>query len=139
MIKKIRNLLVTLGATSALLFPAAVPVMVYAQADANLPGAVSCGTQLDITGTACAVSDPTAENRVNNIIKLVINIFSIVVGFISIIMIIFGGMKYILSGGEASNITAARNTIMYAIIGLVIVALAQILVRFVLSRVGTTA
>ncbi len=50
-------------------------------------------------------------------------------------MIIIGGLKYITSAGESSNVTSAKNTIMYAIIGLVIVALAQFIVRFVFERV----
>ncbi len=55
---------------------------------------------------------------------------------ISVFMLIFGGLKYITSGGESSGITGAKNTILYAIIGLVVVGLAQIIVQFVLNRVG---
>jgi hypothetical protein len=43
-------------------------------------------------------------------------------------------LKYITSGGDSGNITGAKNTILYAIIGLVVVALAQIVVRFVLAK-----
>ncbi len=53
-------------------------------------------------------------------------------------MIIFGGVRYITSNGDSSNITTARNTIVFAIVGLVIVALAQIIVHFVLQRVATS-
>lgn len=77
-----------------------------------------------------------AEDTVNNIITTVINIFSLVVGVISVIMIIIGGLKYITSGGDSGNVTGAKNTILYAIIGLVVVALAQIIVLFVLSRIA---
>ncbi len=49
-------------------------------------------------------------------------------------MIIVGGLKYITSGGDSGNITSAKNTILYAIVGLIVVALAQIIVRFVLQR-----
>lgn len=138
MIKKIKNLVLTLMMSGSLLAPVAVPATVLAQADANLQGDVACGTEFNITGTGCAASDTAAENRVQDTIRLVINIFSIVVGLVSVIMIIVGGFKYILSGGESSNVTSARNTIMYAVIGLVIVALAQIVVRFVLSRAAST-
>lgn len=71
---------------------------------------------------------------VNKTLKLGINIFSMIVGFAAIIMIIVGGLKYITSGGESSNISGAKNTILYAIIGLVVVALAQVVVRFVLDK-----
>jgi hypothetical protein len=52
-------------------------------------------------------------------------------------MIIVGGLKYITSGGDSGNVSGAKNTILYAIVGLVVVALAQIIVRFVLTRVTT--
>ena len=60
--------------------------------------------------------------------------FSAIVGIIAVVMIIVGGIKYITSGGDSGNVTAAKNTILYAVIGLVVVALAQIIVKFVLGR-----
>ncbi len=89
-------------------------------------------------GTDCSqteLSDEEATERVNALIRTIINIFSLVVGVVAVIMIIIGGLKYITSGGDSSNVTGAKNTILYAIIGLVIVALSQVIVRFVLSRV----
>ena len=58
------------------------------------------------------------------------------VGVIAVIMIIIGGLKYIISSGDSNNINSAKNTILYAIIGLVIVAFAQEVVRYVLTNVG---
>jgi hypothetical protein len=49
-------------------------------------------------------------------------------------MILIGGFRYITSGGDSGNVSGAKNTILYAIVGLVIVALAQFIVRFVLSQ-----
>ncbi len=57
---------------------------------------------------------------------------------VAVIMIIVGGLRYITSGGSDTSVTSAKNTILYAIIGLIIVALAQIMVRFVLSKVTQT-
>jgi len=67
-------------------------------------------------------------------LKHCINIFSVIVGVVAVIMIIFGGFRYITSGGDSGNISSAKQTIIFAIVGLVVVALAQIIVRFVLSR-----
>jgi cytochrome bd-type quinol oxidase subunit 2 len=77
----------------------------------------------------------SGSDNVNNIITDIINIFSIVVGIISVIMIIYGGFRYVTSGGDSGNVSSAKNTIIYAIIGLVIVALAQFIVQFVLDKV----
>lgn len=109
---------------------------VYAAADIN--NNLCAGANLEV-GSNCetgGITDAQAQERINNIIQTVINIFSIVVGVVSVIMIILGGLKYVTSGGDSSNVTGAKNTILYAIIGLVIVSLSQFIVRFVLSRLN---
>ena len=93
------------------------------------------------TGAAsqeCVGGDEDPSDKVNTLIRQIINIFSVIVGIVAVIMIIWGGLKYITSGGDSSNVTGAKNTILYAIIGLVIVALAQFIVRFVLSKTAGT-
>jgi hypothetical protein len=83
--------------------------------------------------TACEADNGTG---VNGIVNTVITVFSWVVGVVSVIMIIVGGFKYVTSGGESSGVTSAKNTILYAIVGLIIVAIAQVVVKFVLSNVN---
>ena len=53
----------------------------------------------------------------------------------AVMMIIVGGFRYITSGGASDSVSSAKNTIIYAIVGLVVVALAQFIVQFVLNRV----
>jgi hypothetical protein len=67
------------------------------------------------------------------IAKKIVNIFSIIVGAVAIIMIIYGGFRYITSGGDSGSVGNAKNTLIYAIVGLIIVALAQVLVHFVIN------
>ncbi len=57
-----------------------------------------------------------------------------VIGIVAVVMIMVGGFKYVTAGGDSSNITSAKHTIIYALIGLVIVAMAQFLVQFVLDK-----
>jgi len=87
------------------------------------------------TGSGC---DPAgakeAETTLEKTIKTIINVFSLIIGIIAVIMIIVGGLKYVTSQGEAANITSAKNTIIYAVVGLVIVGVAQFIVRFVLTN-----
>lgn len=141
MIKKIKQALLTLAAFSLFAVPAVMPASVFA-ADA-ITGGLNCGAELDVSSVdnpTCTVDGTAASTKVNDIIKLVINIFSLIVGVIAVIMIVIGGLKYITSGGDSGNVTGAKNTILYAVVGLVVVALAQIVVRFVLTKVnGTTA
>ncbi len=94
---------------------------------------LDAGACLDTKGANCANKD-TLDGSVNNLISTVISFISYIVGIVSVIMIIIGGLKYITSSGDSNNVTSAKNTILYAIIGLVVVAFAQIIVRFVLNK-----
>ena len=140
---KFRTIISTLIIAFIAISPVAFSGIVNAQAQSLQPGSPpSVGGSLE-QGTCLSTNDcsnaPTATtDSVNNTVALVINIFSWIVGVISVIMIIWGGFKYITSGGDSNNVTAAKNTILYAIIGLVIVALAQVIVRFVISTASGT-
>lgn len=72
---------------------------------------------------------------INTIIVNVVNILSLIVGIVSVIMIIIAGFRYVTSGGDSGSISTAKNTIIYAIVGLVVVAFSQTIVKFVLSKV----
>lgn len=56
-------------------------------------------------------------------------------GVISVIMVVIGGIKYVTSNGDPKGAQSAKNTILYAIIGLVLTLLAATIVAFVASRV----
>ena len=58
------------------------------------------------------------------------------VGIISVVMLIIGGIRYVISGGDSKKVTDAKNTIMYAIIGLIIAILAYAIVNFVITAIG---
>ncbi len=79
-------------------------------------------------------TDPGGKT-IDNVIATVVNILSWLVGIIAVIMIIVGGFRYVTSGGDSSSTGTAKSTIIYAIIGLVIVAFAQFIVQFVLTKV----
>lgn len=133
MIQKIKRVMLTVASLGVLAVPTLAPATVFAQ-NADINGNLCAGTNFDVGATGgCDAAG--AQNKVNSILKLVINIFSLIVGFVSVVMIIVGGFRYITSGGEASNVSGAKNTIIYAIVGLVIVALAQFIVHFVLGQV----
>ena len=131
---KLKTLVVALFTVAASVVPLAVPAMVSAQ---DIQSGLCGGANLQAPGSAgdCEDINEEASEGVNNTVNLIINIFSWVVGVVSVIMIIWGGFKYITSGGDAGSVTAAKNTILYAIVGLIIVALAQIIVKFVLGNV----
>ena len=85
---------------------------------------------IGLTGGKCGDNGKGLSDVIKNIIK----VMSILVGIVAVIMLIIGGFKYITSGGDASNVASAKNTIIYAIVGLIIVALAQVIVQFVIGQ-----
>jgi hypothetical protein len=86
----------------------------------------------------CGDTDDTNSSNFGNIIKKVINILSILVGAVSVIMLIVGGFRYVISNGDANSTKGAKDTILYALIGLIIVLFAQVIVRFVWTNASKT-
>lgn len=105
-----------------------------AQTSPEITKGLCSGVNLDVNNTNCS-NGGEANQKINNLIHTIINLLSLVVGVVAVIMIIVGGLRYITSGGSDTGVTGAKNTILYAVIGLIIVALAQLLVRFVLNKV----
>jgi cytochrome bd-type quinol oxidase subunit 2 len=123
------KLAASVGLFGLFLVPLAVPATANAQ---DVTGNLCAGANFSVNDKNCDATG--AEQSVETIITTVINIFSLVVGFVSVIMIIIGGFKYITSGGNEGSVSGAKNTILFAIVGLVIVALAQVIVQFVLTQ-----
>ena len=131
--------------TSALLVLGLVSVFGYAQpafavncADAANKTKPACATKsgLDATGTEkknCG-ADGTSGCGINDAITTVINVLLFIISAVAVIMIIMGGIRYVLSNGEASQIAAAKNTILYAVIGLIVALLAYAIVNFVVTQ-----
>ncbi len=88
---------------------------------------------VQITGGNC--QDPANQTRTESLVQNIVNVLSVFVGIVATIMIMVGGFKYITSQGDSGNISGAKNTILYAIVGLVVVVFAQIIVRFVISKI----
>lgn len=139
MIKKIKSHLLMLISILTLAAPLAVPsAAAFAACNTNTANKISQGASLagGDPNTNCSDSGVDA-NGIGNLAKQIVNIFSIIVGAVAIIMIIYGGFRYITSGGDSNAVGGAKNTLIYAIIGLIIVALAQVIVHFVLNQTNS--
>lgn len=128
LIKKISMSLAALVCLVALT-PAVATVSAQSKADICQGIGLTAGTN----SNDC--KDPSGSPDVNSTIRTVINLLSLVVGVVAVIMVIVGGLKYILSSGDSNSINSAKNTVLFALVGLAIVALAQVIVRFVVNRV----
>jgi len=69
------------------------------------------------------------------ILKNIISTLIFLIGAISVLMIVIGGLRYVTSGGDSSGLTGAKNTILYAVIGLVVAISSFAIVNFVLGKV----
>ncbi len=67
------------------------------------------------------------------IFETIVNTFLFLIGAVAVLMIVFAGFRYVTSGGNAANVTAAKNTVLYAIVGVVIALLAYAILDFVLA------
>lgn len=67
------------------------------------------------------------------IFTTITNVMLFIIGAVSVIMIIIGGLRYILSGGDSGAVTSAKNTILYAIVGIIVALLAYAIVQFVIG------
>lgn len=117
----------------------ATPATVLAQADCNEAGSVTGG----ISGGADCAQPTNAPSRLfgpDSIFVTVMNILLFIIGAIAVVMLIIGGIRYVVSSGDQNAVTSAKNTILYAIIGLIVAFLAFAAVNFLSDQLvgGTT-
>lgn len=106
-------------------------------AAAQTPKEAACeGVAVDGSGADCGSG---AGNGLSGVVKTAIRIFQTIVGVIAIFVLITAGLSYITSGGDGAKTKTAKDRILYAVIGLVVVALAEAIVQFALNRVDESA
>jgi hypothetical protein len=142
MIKKIKKLFLVTTLAGLLAVPIALPATTLAaHGGAHIQQGLCKGAdELSIglpTGEECKElgrGEGANTGSLNRLITQIINIISVIVAIVAVIMLIFGGFRYITSGGASDKVKGAKDTILYALIGLVIVALAQTVVKFVVNK-----
>ena len=113
-----------------------VPMMVLGLSvltPAVTAAAESPGTIKEGAGSAKGDSQQAELFGDNGVFRTVTNVLLFIIGAIAVIMLIIGGIRYVLSGGDQAQVTSAKNTILYAIIGIVVAILAYAAVDFVIN------
>lgn len=100
----------------------------FSDACSNAPTGTSAPSACQADGTTNPVSGK------DGMIFKAINIFSFIIGVASVIMIIFGSLKYVLAGGDSKNVGTAKSTITYAVIGIVVFLLSRGIIAFVINK-----
>lgn len=99
---------------------------------ASNAAAINVFKQCD-TNSGSDVCQAKSDNA-TNMIKIVINTMLFILGTVAVIMIIVGGIRYTTSGGDASGVKSAKDTILYSIVGLVVALMSFAIVNFVVGR-----
>lgn len=95
---------------------------------ASIPGGIQSG--IDAAGNAHGGSDDLM-----GFFKKIVNTFLFLIGAIAVAMIVYAGFQYVNSGGDSGKVSAAKNTILYAVIGIVVATLAYAIVNFVVNNI----
>lgn len=100
------------------------------------PYSAVCGQSGASAASVCqSKSSGSPLTGSNGVIIKVTNLVAFVAGIAAVIILIVGAIRYITSGGDSGNIASAKNTVVFAIIGLVVIVLARTIVAFVVGKV----
>lgn len=99
-----------------------------------LPASAAPVDVLQKCNSSSKVCQGTGTSSLYTLIQNIINLLLVVIGIISVIMIIIGGIRYTTSGGDAGQTKMAKDTILYAIVGLVVAIMSYGLVNWVIGR-----
>lgn len=110
-----------------------IPVTVSAAVDPFQGACTGTGSSATVCADRGTTNNPLTGP--NGVLTNVTNILAAAAGIIGLIFIIWAGIKYITANGDSAQISQAKKTIIYALVGLVVVAVARPLINFVLSRV----
>lgn len=116
------------------------PITPSASAVTDDEGTISCGTDTYTieNGVDCTRGEGTPTQLFGgsgSIFTTIVNVLLFIIGAISVIMLIIGGIRYTISNGDTGAVTSAKNTILYAVVGLIIAFLAFAIVNWVLGAV----
>ena len=86
------------------------------------------------SGNSNVVCNSATKDSAALMTETIINTILYIIGIVAVVMIVIGGFRYVTSQGDASAVTGAKNTIMYAVIGLVVAILAYTIVNFIIGK-----
>lgn len=98
-------------------------------------GAIDLFPKCSGSNAGTSVCQASSTDNANSMVANIISVMLYGIGIGAVIMIVVGGFKYVTSNGDSNNIQSAKNTILYAVIGLVVAILGQAIVLFVTRAV----
>lgn len=80
--------------------------------------------------------DTTDAGTLDEVIRRFLNVGSAIAALVAVVVLIYGGIQYMLSSGDSNKTEKAQNTIIYAVVGLVVTAVAWLVIGFILNVLG---
>ena len=99
----------------------------------DVASAHAIGTIADGANSARGADQPVDLFGDAGVFSKISSVLLFIVGAIAVIMIVIGGLRYVVSGGDASQVQSAKNTILYALVGIIVAILAYAAVNFVIG------
>ncbi|PID31342.1 hypothetical protein CR983_01635 [Candidatus Saccharibacteria bacterium] len=130
-----KRILQTLLRSAALVPMVALVVGVAVPMQPAYAAGENCDIHAGIDSAGCSKGETQSESLEGQtgVFRTVTNILLFIIGAVSVIMLVIGGVRYTISGGDQNQVTAAKNTILYAIIGIVVAIMAYAAVNFVIQ------
>lgn len=127
----IKQSLLALLAVPALALGVLAAPAAYAQENCQVTGGIASSAD-------CARGDKTpgsltGDGTDQGVFRTVANVLLFIIGAVAVIMLIIGGIRYTISQGDSSAVQSAKNTILYAVIGIIVAILAYAIVNFVIT------
>lgn len=101
-----------------------------------MPATAMAATSTSACNGAKAVGGECDDKGLKTSLDAVFSTLFYVIGAVAVLIIILGGIYYITSTGDAARIKRAKDTVLYAVIGLVLTILARAIVGFVIGQIG---
>lgn len=121
MIKKTLTLALVLGMMLAIIMPGASAIALDSGAESGFKKGISN-------------SGGTSSSDIAGSIQDIINLLLFLAGIIAVIVIVISGLRYVLSDGDSGQASKAKNTLVYALIGLVVAVMSYAMVNFILGN-----
>lgn len=131
--KKLKALIQNLPMAAVLMFAGVTTSLVV---EASLQQSASA-QDLSISSGAKSAQGNDQPDKLDGdegMFKRITDVLLFVIGAISVIMLIVGGIRYVVSGGDQAAVTSAKNTILYAIVGIIVAILAYAVVNFFVGQ-----
>lgn len=125
--------------TAALLSIMAPPTFLAAQSIDIIPSSsIDCSEGNNANSAVCSSKSGNGQNPISGnqgVLLRITDFVAYIAGIAAVIMVVVGGIRFITADGDSGNVKSARNTVLYAMVGIIVIVSAKALINFVILRI----